>query len=358
MRRMAIIRNKLHAWIASFLSTRPDWDLIMMYDFDLNKFNEVVMSPQQVLGTIGRQESVNDQWDMVCANSIRHHHGKATEPVGLHDCFAFRRTVGEAQNLEACYQELGKHMFADYSLIPVTSCFGGLALYRPRRFLQCHYDPEVFDCEHVPFHECMVKRGGQGRMYMDPLLSTSYDYKIKRVCADGSNYDPDARQPMALETEMLRRQMVQRWWKQAKRGSMAQGHPADAAEASPAAAEAPADAAQHTSKERTEANSDAVMPAEGQPAVAAEAAPAAPEETATAKQMQNMSERLEASSAHAKLTEEQPAASGRGRGVAGRGRSASGRGTAHEQRAFRGEDAGRWLDHQSGCRGFKDGLHQ
>ena len=55
-------------------------------------------------------------------------------------------------------------------------------MYRPEKFMACQYDPEVNDCEHVGLHKCMRERGSQGRMFMDPLLSTQYDFNLQMVC--------------------------------------------------------------------------------------------------------------------------------------------------------------------------------
>ena len=48
------------------------------------------------------------------------------------------------------------------SLIPVDSCFGGLALYHEdllHKFSSCRYDEGRDDCEHVALHRCMRSKG-------------------------------------------------------------------------------------------------------------------------------------------------------------------------------------------------------
>merc|ERR1740121_1816812 len=88
--------------------------------------------------------------------------------------------------------------FSQYDLVPVHSCFGGLALYRPERFLECQYDPGVYDCEHVVFHQCMRQKGSEGRMFMDPLLTTTYDSWIQIGCyADAANANASYQQDEA-----------------------------------------------------------------------------------------------------------------------------------------------------------------
>lgn len=49
-------------------------------------------------------------------------------------------------------------------LVPVDSCFGGLALYRYEALRGCRYayrhpaEPAKIDCEHVLFHLCLAER--------------------------------------------------------------------------------------------------------------------------------------------------------------------------------------------------------
>merc|ERR1719356_2440392 len=85
------------------------------------------------------------------------------------------------------YQDLSdsntmQPFFSQYDLVPVYSCFGGMAIYKTEKFLSCRYDPSVYDCEHVPLHKCMREKGSEGRMFMDPLLTTSYDGRLSLSC--------------------------------------------------------------------------------------------------------------------------------------------------------------------------------
>jgi len=170
---------------------RPDpsrWDLIVIYDFDLNAFGPHVLSPHAFFGSLGRKETVENDWDMLCANSIRHLGGNPTAGVGMYDCFAYRDLHNDSFNAPDCGYTLSKVLFSQYPLIPVHSCFGGLAMYKPERFLECQYDPNVYDCEHVVFHECMRQRGSEGRMFLDPLLTTNYDSWTQIGCySDAAN---------------------------------------------------------------------------------------------------------------------------------------------------------------------------
>ena len=50
-------------------------------------------------------------------------------------------------------------------LVPVTSCFGGLGIYRMEAFRQGHYG--AADCEHVIFHRHLIE-GGFRRLFLNP----------------------------------------------------------------------------------------------------------------------------------------------------------------------------------------------
>lgn len=61
------------------------------------------------------------------------------------------------------------------SLIPVESCFGGLAVYEADTFQKARYDG--FDCEHVPFHQAIKSCNTKG-IFMNPSQITIYDMPL------------------------------------------------------------------------------------------------------------------------------------------------------------------------------------
>lgn len=184
MKHAASVRNKLHDWIAQFLQDKPQFDLIAMYDFGLNVFGWDAFAPHTFFATLGRTESVENKWDMICANSLRHHKSSPANNLGFHDCFNFRASQSAGKSMQDyCYSTLSKNVFLRYELMPVQSCFGGLAFYKPQKFLRCKYDPDSSESEHVSLHKCMKDNGSQGRMFMDPMLTTIYDYGIAQTCA-------------------------------------------------------------------------------------------------------------------------------------------------------------------------------
>jgi len=180
MERMATLRNMVRDWIEDFVSTRHGWDLVVLYDFD-NAFAPRAIPPHAFFNALGRQETRNGDWDMLCANGLRHQCGSTECQAGHYDCSAFRDSQFDSLN-SACHNGLAENMFAQYDLVPVHSCFGGLAMYNTQKFLDCHYNTSAHDSEHVGFHSCMRQRGSDGRMFMDPLLTVIADPITPLVC--------------------------------------------------------------------------------------------------------------------------------------------------------------------------------
>ncbi len=58
-------------------------------------------------------------------------------------------------------------------LLPVQSCFGGLAFYRHEKILGCEYNSIADDCEHVEFHKC-IREKNHGRIFMNPAQILRY----------------------------------------------------------------------------------------------------------------------------------------------------------------------------------------
>jgi hypothetical protein len=194
--RMAALRNRLLDWIGGFVHQSSSWDLIVMLDFDIYRYGPFAVSSQSFFSLLGRRETARHEWDMVCANGIYKTENKDV-PYGMFDCFAFRTKKHDAFNAGECPmdKEQGMKLWAGYDLVPVRSCFGGMALYRPEALFRCRYDPDVYDCEHVPLHQCMREHGSENRMFMDTLLTTAYvvqghehdyDDSVHQKCVSGS----------------------------------------------------------------------------------------------------------------------------------------------------------------------------
>lgn len=113
-----------------------------------------------------------DRWDVVCSNGIMNYRGK------MYDAFAFRNSEFpySPRDYEAKFganywdeyvYEIQKSYDPKGDLMPVYSCFGGMAIYKKYLFDNCTYDSEHGDCEHVFLHQCMRSRHN-ARIFMNP----------------------------------------------------------------------------------------------------------------------------------------------------------------------------------------------
>jgi len=100
------------------------------------------------------------------------------DPNRIHqyDAWAFRldddyRALSTKDVNHMCWQR-------GESLVPVTSCFGGLGIYRRRAFLSGRYAGG--DCEHIGLHRSM-RSNGYSRMFLNPSQIALYGRKRRRM---------------------------------------------------------------------------------------------------------------------------------------------------------------------------------
>jgi hypothetical protein len=184
-----------------------DFDILMVIDMDM----------EQGVDIRGIEDSFSKigQWDAVCSNGIRSQMGNM-----MYDMFAFRSeefpfsptqwqdictkndpndkwnkkcTGGKAYTIgkdfshlkdtylekDALYWMLimpqGQRAYPiNSSLIPVYSCFGGMAFYKRDFTKECYYDSIEDDCEHVKFHQCLREKNN-ARMFMNSAQVIRYD---------------------------------------------------------------------------------------------------------------------------------------------------------------------------------------
>lgn len=105
------------------------------------------------------------EWDVMCANGVVND-GQHWDTLALRTP-EFNDTRQQAQ-LDAAHLRFPLRP----GLIPVHSCFGGVAIYKPDAFRGCRY-PEGDDCEHVLLHRCMRARG-RGRVFVNPVFLVQY----------------------------------------------------------------------------------------------------------------------------------------------------------------------------------------
>lgn len=101
-------------------------------------------------------------WDVICANGI-------TRNGKYYDAFAYRDFKGYHPELNEIQIEFPKHK----SLVPVQSCFSGMAIYKKSAIEDCTYSgPE---CEHVRFHKCMIEKHN-AKLFMNPGMIIRYPF--------------------------------------------------------------------------------------------------------------------------------------------------------------------------------------
>lgn len=181
-----------------------DFDIMMAIDMDFYKGVDIR----------GIEDSFSkiNQWDGVCSNGVRSSDGDK-----LYDVFAFRNDefpwspkqweaicVGDGSKwVKICEAGIAYRGYWQYfkakwlggsskfywalilpqirmqyvvtlPLIPVKSCFGGMAFYKRDFIKDCRYDSIDGDCEHVEFHKCLREKNN-GIMMMNPAQIIRYD---------------------------------------------------------------------------------------------------------------------------------------------------------------------------------------
>jgi hypothetical protein len=151
---LASCRNRYHQIIADRFRSS---DYIIVFDMDLAGG----FSFDGVANTFGY-----DAWDFVGSYGLERHRSASWReewPYAHYDAWAFRPESPSHPTAKIPPAML--RLNRGDPLLPVSSCFGGLGVYRREAFLSAAYGGG--DCEHVVFHE-ELKRGGFARMFMNP----------------------------------------------------------------------------------------------------------------------------------------------------------------------------------------------
>lgn len=163
---LSYTRNVLLDYVETHFS---HFDYMMMVDLDSVVKNFEVSIIQHTMN-----KYVSSSWDALTANSTGKYydiwalrinteiwnselHGKLwREPID-YDCWMKKDTQKSVRGNQI-------NIPRDFPLIPVTSAFGGMGIYRISSIKGCRYSAE-FDqsltCEHVYFHDRIIKRGGK-----------------------------------------------------------------------------------------------------------------------------------------------------------------------------------------------------
>ena len=156
--RMANYRNRC---LDVLRSEYPHFDYALVVDTDL----QGGWSDDGLANTFG-----HDGWDFVGSNGIIFKRlGRELNVPIQYDAWAFR--VDEAFSALPTRQVNEMTWPPGGPLIPVTSCFGGLGVYRMDAILSARY--AGWDSEHIPLH-CEMRRNGFQRMFLNPSQIALY----------------------------------------------------------------------------------------------------------------------------------------------------------------------------------------
>ena len=150
---LAACRNRYHQIVAEQF---PDSDYVIPLDMDLAGG----FSFDGIAHTFG-----HDDWDFVGAYSLSRKRASYHEewPYWHYDAWAFRPESPWHPTASILPKTL--QLQRGDPLLPVSSCFGGLGVYRGQAFLSTTYGGS--DCEHVVFHEGL-RSAGFHRLFLNP----------------------------------------------------------------------------------------------------------------------------------------------------------------------------------------------
>ncbi len=158
----------------------PDFTIIM--DTDL----EGGISFDGVADSFGQSG-----WDVIGSNGLSVWHGierrTGLQRSGLlhFDAWAFRN-YGQPEALP--YLQVNSLLFRrGEPLVPVSSAFGGMAVYRTEALTSARYTGE--DCEHVPLH-LQIRENGFDRIFLNPSQITLYSPLHEVLKLRGRHPDP------------------------------------------------------------------------------------------------------------------------------------------------------------------------
>ena len=161
MRYLAECRNQYLQYATEHFN---DFDLYLVADTDMPRG----FSIEGISNSIG-----HDEWDVIGSNGllIYPEQGRAGGRVEYYDTWAFRHREESVNNHDRAGEE--ELSFArGEPLLPVRSCFGGLALYKRGAFLSgARYEGD--ECEHIAFHQQM-KENGFDKIFLNPSQIVLY----------------------------------------------------------------------------------------------------------------------------------------------------------------------------------------
>ena len=161
MKKMALYRNQYLNYIKQNLS---HFDYTMVLDMDI----EGLYNDDGIFHSL----SFNN-WDMIAVNGRFQLPGTLGNITMMYDALAFISLNGEFMEKLNIYDAITKFLQMNESinscktkLLPVTSAFNGIALYKMDSFIKGKYN-SFFCCEHIDFHKSIIDKGSN-KFYINP----------------------------------------------------------------------------------------------------------------------------------------------------------------------------------------------
>ena len=166
---MAMARNKYLNYARGYNRKNPI-DYLIIVDMDLMGG----WSYDGVFNSLGQK----DEWDVVGSNSVCYEHNGQQWNRLFYDTWALRFFDKQENDFEKGNKIINR----GESLIYVASCFGGLAIYKPK-FLKEDINYDQFDCDHVTLHSELGKKNY--RIALNPnqivLYNGNLDFEHTKV---------------------------------------------------------------------------------------------------------------------------------------------------------------------------------
>jgi hypothetical protein len=93
------------------------------------------------------------------------------------DCFAFLSDEFNKVVSSPHWDEIPKKCHKIYDLnidlVPIHSCFGGMAFYKKNKLMNCEYSSVKEECEHISLYKCMKQNNV--RLFMNPKQIIRYN---------------------------------------------------------------------------------------------------------------------------------------------------------------------------------------
>mmetsp|Transcript_67554 Transcript_67554/g.124517 ORF Transcript_67554/g.124517 Transcript_67554/m.124517 type:complete len:154 (-) Transcript_67554:55-516(-) len=141
-----------------------------MFDGDIFNDGSNGFHPTALDALLGFQVQSGKALDVVCGNQL----ANSPRPGRYRDTFALKmRSWNEKQRGNDAFDIY----FKGNELVPVKSCFSGLALYSMNAInTQCDYTYQgEGTCEHVPFTKCLAEKGYGSVAIYPPLVVHTND---------------------------------------------------------------------------------------------------------------------------------------------------------------------------------------